>query len=230
VARSRALLVVAVLAAVLLWSVAGPKGDGGAPRPPGQAADDGGTGSGADGGGGDGDDPAPPDHALDDTEHGAGGGDDHPAAVTWYEQLSTLPVDDVVGLIDGGVGSDLDAAVRRAAARAAAGFVVADLSGVGRDEFPTWWGGEQATAAPALACCTDVEVLAAGAASYPEEEPLVLALVVWAATPVDGVSQFDAWEASFVFLHPAPDGGFTPVDPSTVGTWRAPAGLGLPAA
>ena len=169
----------------------------------------------------------PSDHVLDDTEHGTGG-DDHPAAVTWYRQLSTLPLDEVTGLVDAGVGSDLPDDRRRAAREVAGRFVVADLSGLGRDEFPTWWGSGRSTAAPALACCTDVEVIAAGAAGYPAEEPLVLALVVWSATPVDGVSQFDSWEASFVFLQPAPGGSFTPVDPSTVDSWHAPAGLGLP--
>jgi hypothetical protein len=170
---------------------------------------------------------APPsEHVLNDTEHGAGR-DYDTAAEVWYLQLSTLPLEDVTRFVNEGVGSDLPDDRRRAASDAAARFVVADLSGVGRDQFPTWWDGS--TAAPPLACCRDVVMLAAGAASYPDEAPLVLALVVWSATPVDGVSQFDAWEASFVFLHPAPDGSYTPVDPSTVESWRAPSGLGLPA-
>ena len=227
-ARGRALLLVAVLAVGLVWAVARAGGD--EPRAPARSGGDDGAAGGGDPGAGAGGGTVPPDHLLDDTEHGAGGGDADPVAVTWYLQLSTLPTDDVLGLVDRGVGSDLADDERREAVAVAARVVVADLSGAGRDEFPSLWGGGQATAAPALACCTDVEVLAAGAAGYPAEAPLVLALVVWTATPVDGISQFDAWEASFVFLHPTADGGYDPVDPSTVESWRAPAGLGLPAA
>ena len=73
-----------------------------------------------------------------------------------------------------------------------------------------------------------MRILAAGAARYAAQPPLSLALVVWSATPVDGGPPFDAWEASFVFLAPGRDGGFTPVDPSTVASWEAPPGLGQP--
>ena len=73
-----------------------------------------------------------------------------------------------------------------------------------------------------------MQILAAGA-ELPDQPPLALALVVWSATPIDGGSAFDAWEASFVFLAPA-EGGYTPVDPSTVESWEAPPGLGQPSA
>jgi hypothetical protein len=217
---------VALAAGVAAALAARAGGGGGGPVSPGDPAAGAGAGSRSEVAPGTG---APPDHELNDTGHGEATGDDDPAALVWYQQLSTLPLDDVTWLIERGVGSDLPDGPRVNAAEVASRFVVADLSGEGRDRFPTWWGGERSTAAPELACCTDVEVVAAGAAGYPAEEPLVLALVVWSATPVDSVAQFDAWE-SFVFLHPAPGGGgFTPVDPSTVESWRPPAGLGQPA-
>jgi hypothetical protein len=133
----------------------------------------------------------------------------------------------VTSLVAEGIGSDLDPSARAAAGETASSYVIADLTGVGRDRFPRSWGGGD-TAAPATACCTDVEILAVGASSYPDEPPLVLALVVWTATPVNGIAQFDAWEASFVFLGPAAGGGYEVVDPSTVTSWRTPPGLGLP--
>jgi hypothetical protein len=160
-----------------------------------------------------------PDDVLNDTEHGTSTDDLDPAMV-WYLQLSTLPFEDVSRLIQGGVGSDLGPDQQAAARDAASRYVAADLSGASRDGGP--W------AAPARACCRDVQILAAGAASYPDEPPLALALVVWSATPVDGGPAFDAWEASFVFLAPSDGGGYTPVDPSTVDSWEAPPGLGQP--
>lgn len=169
-----------------------------------------------------------PDHVLNDTEHGATRRDDEPAAVVWYQQLATLPFDDVARMIAGGVGSDLPDDRRLLAGDVAGRFVVADLSGEGRDQFPTWWGDEGSTAGPALACCTDVTVLAAGASGYPAGEPLVLALVVWTATPVNGVAHLGEREASFVFLRPEPGGGYAPVDASTVESWRPPAEPGPP--
>lgn len=194
-------------------------GDGGPddpPRAPDRAAprpDDPGGGGGE-----------PDPYVLNDTGHGHGTAAG-PVALVWWQQLSALDLTTVTSLIAEGVGSDLDPADRAAAADTAASYVTADLTGVGRDRFPRAWGGD--TAAPATACCTDVEVLAAGASSYPDEPPLVLALVVWSATPVNGIAQFDAWEASFVFLAPATGGGYEVVDPSTVTSWRAPPGLGL---
>jgi hypothetical protein len=161
------------------------------------------------------------DDVLNDTEHGTATDDLDPAMV-WYLQLSTLPFEDVSRLIQGGVGSDLGPAEQAAAQDAASRYVAADLSGAPRDGGP--W------AAPARACCQDVQILAAGAASYADQPPLALALVVWSATPIDGGPAFDAWEASFVFLAPAEGGGFTPVDPSTVDSWEAPPGLGQPSA
>lgn len=162
-----------------------------------------------------------PDHVLNDTEHGATRRDGELAAVVWHQQLATLPFDDVARMIDEGVGSDLPDGQRREAAEVAGRFVVADLSGEGRDGFPGWWGGDGATAGPALACCTDVSVLAAGASGYPAGDDLVLALVVWAARPVNGVAHLDEREASFVFLRPE-GGGFVPVDASTVESWHPP--------
>jgi len=162
-----------------------------------------------------------PDDVLNDTEHGTAGDDLDPAMV-WYLQLSTLPLDEVSRLIQGGVGSDLGPDQQAAARDAASRYVAADLGGAPRDGGP--W------AAPARACCRDVQILAAGAASYPDQPPLALALVVWSATPIDGGPAFDAWEASFVFLAPAEGGGYTPVDPSTVESWAAPPGLGQPSA
>lgn len=163
---------------------------------------------------------------LNDTGHGhtAATG---PVAVVWWQQLSTLDLATVTSLIADGVGSDLDAATRIEAGETASSYVTADLTGVGRDRFPRSWDGDD-TAAPATACCRDVEILAVGASSYPDEPPLVLALVVWTATPVNGIAQFDAWEASFVFLAPAAGGGYEVVDPSAVTSWRTPPGLGLP--
>jgi hypothetical protein len=162
-----------------------------------------------------------PDDVLNDTEHGTAPDDVDPAMV-WYLQLSTLPLTDVTRLIDEGVGSDLDPARQVAARDVASRYVAADLAGAPR-EGGSW-------AAPARACCRDVQILAAGAASYPDQPPLALALVVWSATPIDGGPPFDAWEASFVFLAPSAGGGFTPVDPSTVDSWEAPPGLGQPSA
>jgi hypothetical protein len=167
-----------------------------------------------------GDDPAVvPDDVLNDTEHGTATDDLDPAMV-WYLQLSTLPFEEVSRLIQGGVGSDLGPDQQAAARDAASRYIAADLSGAPRDGGP--W------AAPARACCRDVQILAAGAAGYPDQPPLALALVVWSATPVDGGPAFDAWEASFVFLAPDGGGGYTPVDPSTVDSWEAPPGLGQP--
>ena len=162
-----------------------------------------------------------PDDVLNDTEHGTATDGGEPAMI-WYLQLSTLPFEDVTRLIEGGVGSDLGPAQRAAARDAASRYVAADLAGAPREGGP--W------AAPARACCRDVRILAAGAASYPDQPPLALALVVWSAAPVDGGPPFDAWEASFVFLAPRAGGGFTPVDPSTVESWEAPPGLGQPSA
>jgi hypothetical protein len=167
-----------------------------------------------------GEDAAPvPDDVLNDTEHGTAVDDLDPAMV-WYLQLSTLPVEDVTRMMEAGVGSDLAPAQQAAARDAASRYVAADLGGAPRDGGP--W------AAPARACCRDVRILAAGAASYPDQPPLALALVVWSATPMDGGPPFDAWEASFVFLAPADAGGYTPVDPSTVESWESPPGLGQP--
>lgn len=163
---------------------------------------------------------------LNDTGHGHGTATG-PVAVVWWQQLSALDVATVTSLITDGVGSDLDPAAREAAGETASSYVIADLTGAGRDRFPRSWAGGD-TAAPATACCADVEILAVGASSYPDEPPLVLALVVWSATPVNGIAQFDAWEASFVFLAPAPGDGYEVVDPSTVTSWRAHPGLGLP--
>jgi hypothetical protein len=162
-----------------------------------------------------------PDDVLNDTEHGIAADDLDPAMV-WYLQLSTLPFSDVSRLITGGVGSDLDAAQQAAAVDAASRYVAADLAGAPREGGPY--------AAPARACCRDVQILAANAASYPDQPPLALALVVWSATPADGGPPFDPWEASFVFLAPDGAGGFTPVDPSTVDSWESPPGLGQPSA
>ncbi|HEX6416906.1 MAG TPA: hypothetical protein VFZ77_00370 [Acidimicrobiales bacterium] len=197
-------------AAVLVALAVRPDGGPGGPAP-GEAP--GAAGSPAPAGG--------PDHVLDDAEHGATGGDGEPAAVVWYQQLATLPFDDVARLIDGGVGSDLPGDRRRLASEVAGRFVVADLSGDGRDEFPGWWGGQGPTAGPALACCTDVTVLAAGASGYPGDDDLVLALVVWTATPVNGVAHLGEREASFVFLR-SDGAGYEPVDASTVETWHPP--------
>jgi hypothetical protein len=162
-----------------------------------------------------------PDDVLNDTEHGTASDDLDPAMV-WYLQLSTLPFSDVSRLISGGVGSDLDAAQQAAAGDVASRYVAADLAGAPREGGPY--------AAPARACCRDVQILAANAASYPDQPPLALALVVWSATPADGGPPFDPWEASFVFLAPDGAGGFTPVDPSTVDSWESPPGLGQPSA
>lgn len=212
--RTRALGAAAVLAAlgaaVLVALAVRP--DGGPGGPAGGEAP-GATGSPAPTGG--------PDHVLNDTEHGATGGDGEPAAVVWYQQLATLPFDDVARMIDGGVGSDLPGDRRRLASEVAGRFVVADLGGEGRDEFPGWWGGQGPTAGPALACCTDVTVLAAGASGYPADDDLVLALVVWTATPVNGVAHLGEREASFVFLR-SDGAGYQPVDASTVETWHPP--------
>lgn len=196
----------AVLVALALRPDGGPGGPAGGDAPPPTGAPP------ATGG---------PDHVLDDSEHGATGGDGEPAAVVWYQQLATLPFDDVTRMIDDGVGSDLAGDRRRLAAEVAGRFVVADLSGEGRDEFPGWWDGQGSTAGPALACCTDVTVLAAGASGYPADDDLVLALVVWTATPVNGVTHLDEREASFVFLR-ADGGGYEPVDVSTVESWQPP--------
>jgi hypothetical protein len=218
VAGAVVLAVVAVAAGVVLRPDPDGGGDGRTGDPGGERAadEDGGTGGGAD------------EHVLNDTGHGRGGGPDDPAVI-WYEQLSTLPFEDVTRLIVGGVGSDLPAADQQAARDVAARFVTADLTGVGRDQFPRWQEAGEA-AAPARACCRDVTILAAGAARYPAEPTLTLALVVWSAAPVEGGVPFDEWEASFVFLGPAGAGGFVPVDPSTVRSWEAPPGLGQPSA
>lgn len=197
---------VAVVVALAVRSDGGPGGPAGseAPGAASEQAPDGGQ-----------------DHVLDDTEHGATGRDGEPAAVVWYQQLATLRFDDVARMIDRGVGSDLPPDRRRLASEVAGRFVVADLAGDGRDEFPGWWGGQGSTAGPALACCTDVTVLAAGASGYPADDDLVLALVVWTATPVNGVAHLGEREASFVFLRT--DGaGYEPVDASTVETWHPP--------
>lgn len=205
-AAALAALGAAVLAALALRPDGGPGGPAGGDAP-GAAGAPPATGG--------------PDHVLDDTEHGATHRDGEPAAVVWHQQLATLPSDDVTRMIDDGVGSDLPGDHRRLAAEVAGRFVVADLSGEGRDEFPDRWAGQGATAGPALPCCTDVTVLAAGASGYPVDDDLVLALVVWTATPVNGIAHLDEREASFVFLR-AEGGGYEPVDASTVESWSPP--------
>lgn len=170
--------------------------------------------------------PVAGDDALADAGHGRDAPGAEPAPVVWYRQLATLPAGDVLGMIRDGVGSDLPADLRSEAAGVAARFVVADLTGDGRDAFPSAWGGGAGTAAPAQACCTGVTVLASGAATWPAEPPLVLALVVWTGTPVDGVTRVAEREATFVFLRPEPGGGYVPVDASAVASWRPPAGVG----
>jgi hypothetical protein len=215
--------VVLAVAAVTAWVVLRPGPDGSGDR--GGAADPGSEPAAAEGGGSGGE---PDEHVLNDTGHAQGGGPDDPAVI-WYQQLSTLPFEDVTRLIAEGIGSDLAAADQQAARDVASRFVTADLTGVGRDQFPRWQEAGD-LAAPARACCRDVRILAAGAARYPAEPPLSLALVVWSATPVEGGAPFDAWEASFVFLAPEGPGGFVPVDPSTVQSWEAPPGLGQPSA
>ncbi|HEX6420456.1 MAG TPA: hypothetical protein VFZ77_18290 [Acidimicrobiales bacterium] len=206
------------LAGALLAALAAPslRSPGGAPPPPPPGGE---LAGGA---------PVPDDHALADAGHGADAHDVEPAPVVWYRQLATLPADDVLGMIRAGVGSDLPGDVRSEAAGVAARFVVADLTGEGREAFPSVWAGGAATAAPALACCTDVTVLASGAAGWLAEPPLVLALVVWTGTPVDGVARIAEREATFVFLRPEPGGGYVPVDASTVASWRPPDGEGRP--
>jgi hypothetical protein len=215
--KGRRLVAVAVAAAVIavgvgVWAIVIRPSGGGGPAAPGSGRSGTEESSSAE---------PVPDDVLNDTEHGTATDDLDPAMV-WYLQLSTLPFEDVARLISGGVGSDLDAAQQTAAGDAASRYVAADLAGAPREGGP--W------AAPARACCRDVQILAANAASYPDQPPLALALVVWSATPADGGAPFDPWEASFVFLAPDGAGGFTPVDPSTVDSWESPPGLGQPSA
>ena len=159
------------------------------------------------------------DDVLNDTEHGTATDDLDPAMV-WYLQLSTLPFEDVSRLIQGGVGSTSGPPSRPPPRTPP--LATSPPTSAARPDGGPW-------AAPARACCQDVQILAAGA-RYADQPPLALALVVWSATPIDGGPAFDAWEASFVFLAPAEGGGFTPVDPSTVESWEAPPGLGQPSA
>jgi len=102
--------------------------------------------------------------------------------------------------------SDLPPAVAARAAATGSRFVVADVTGVGREAFPSWWGER-----PPVPMAATARVLAAGAASYGS---LVQVVVVWDGTAPDGSALGE--QASTVLLDSTSSDVFVPVHPGDV--------------
>lgn len=125
----------------------------------------------------------------------------------WRALLATdAPRADLYRLIGDPASSDLPPAVAARAAATGSRFVVADVTGVGREAFPGWWGERPPEPEAATA-----GVLAAGAASY---GPLVQVVVVWDGTAPDGGALGE--RTSTVVLDSTSSDVFVPVRPGEV--------------
>ena len=122
----------------------------------------------------------------------------------WRALLATdAPRAGLYRLIADPANSDLPPAVAARAASTGSVFVVADVTGVGREAFPGWWGER-----PAVPVAATARVLVAGAASY---GPLVQAVVVWDGTAPDGGALGE--RTSTVVLDSTSSDVFVPVHP-----------------
>ncbi len=125
----------------------------------------------------------------------------------WRALLATdAPRPGLYRLMGDPAGSDLPPAVAARAAVTGSRFVVADVTGVGREAFPGWWGER-----PPVPVAATARVLAAGAASYGS---LVQVVVVWDGTAPDGSALGE--QASTVFLDSTSSDVFVPVHPGEV--------------
>jgi hypothetical protein len=93
---------------------------------------------------------------------------------------ATSEADYLAGLSDPN-RSDLEPWLARTLAERASAVVRADLSGVGREEFPRYWSGPAPAADPGP-CCSQITIDAAGAASAPGHPSLARVAVVWSAS------------------------------------------------
>ena len=126
----------------------------------------------------------------------------------WRALLATdAPRAGLYRLIGDPVSSDLPPAVAVRAASTGSRFLVADVTGVGREAFPGWWGER-----PAVPVAATARVLAAGAASY---GPLVQVVVVWDGAAPDGSVLGE--RTSTVVLDSTSSDVFVPVHPGDVG-------------
>ena len=146
--------------------------------------------------------------------------------MVWYQQLSTLPLEDVSRLIQGGVGSDLGPASRPS--RPGRRLPLRDRRPDRRGpRLPRLADRGRPRPGPAAGTCR----------SWPPAPP---------ATPTSRPWRWPWWcgrprrstaavvrRLGGVVRVPRPrtrSGGFAPVDPSTVASWEAPPGLGQPSA
>ena len=126
----------------------------------------------------------------------------------WRALLATdAPRAGLYRLIGDPASSDLPPAVSARAASTGSRFLVADVTGVGRETFPDWWGER-----PAVPVAATARVLAAGAAAY---GPLVQVVVVWDGTAPDGSVLGE--RTSTVVLDSTSSDVFVPVHPGDVG-------------
>lgn len=125
----------------------------------------------------------------------------------WRALLATdAPRAGLYRLIGAPASSDLPPAVAARAATAGSKFVVADVTGVGREAFPGWWAER-----PPVPEAATARVLAAGAASY---GPLVQVVVVWDGTAPDGSALGE--RTTTVVLDSTSADVFVPVHPGEV--------------
>ncbi len=126
----------------------------------------------------------------------------------WRALLATdAPRPGLYRMMGDPASSDLPPAVAARAAVTGSRFVVADVTGVGREAFPSWWGER-----PPVPLAATARVLAAGAASYGS---LVQVVVVWDGTAPDGGALGE--RASTVLLDSTSSEVFVPVHPGEVG-------------
>ena len=81
----------------------------------------------------------------------------------------------------------------------------ADVTGVGREAFPGYWGPQAARP-----CCRELVVHAAGASASSREHGLFLVVVVWSASPLGGGSAIRRTSVVHLRHH---GGAFEPVHP-----------------
>lgn len=125
----------------------------------------------------------------------------------WRALLATdAPRPGLYRLIGDPASSDLPAAVAARAAATGSTFVVADVTGVGREAFPGWWGER-----PPVPVAATARVLAAGAGSYGS---LVQVVVVWDGTAPDGSALGE--RTTTVVLDSTSSDVFVPVRPGDV--------------
>ena len=125
----------------------------------------------------------------------------------WRALLATdAPRAGLYRLIGDPAGSDLPPAVAARAVSTGSRFVVADVTGVGREAFPGWW-----VQRPPVPVAATARVLAAGAGSYGS---LVQVVVVWDGTAPDGSVLGE--RTSTVVLDSTSSDVFVPVHPGEV--------------